>query len=291
MGRDRFAARTNAWIASATSCAPWRSHSAVDQRPLTIQRTCSRHPARHLPTRPAGENGRGRGRRRADEDPWAFPGRTLRPSLSLAGSGPAGAYPPPPAGSAVTPRRDPDRTLPPRRRGCQDSSPRGRGRRGRSRSPPSAAREPQLLPQREQRPGARLSGCRRRDLHVLSIRGGASLAPRPCPTRDAALPAPGLGWRRAVPGVVRLQFAWAATPRRSWCDRRVRGRISLGCARGHRHASRGLRADVRAVHERADRFDDRLRTVEVALGRVDQRLLTIERVVLPAPALPTERLR
>ena len=30
-------------------------------------------------------------------------------------------------------------------------------------------------------------------------------------------------------------------------------------------------------------FDERLRAVEVALGKVDQRLLTIERVVLPAP--------
>ena len=38
---------------------------------------------------------------------------------------------------------------------------------------------------------------------------------------------------------------------------------------------RGLRADVVGI-------DERLRVVEVALGRVDQRLLTIERVVLPA---------
>jgi len=38
---------------------------------------------------------------------------------------------------------------------------------------------------------------------------------------------------------------------------------------------------------RADhvRFDERLRAVEFALGQVDQRLLTIERVVLP-PASP-----
>ena len=37
---------------------------------------------------------------------------------------------------------------------------------------------------------------------------------------------------------------------------------------------RGLRADVNGI-------DERLRAVEVAFGRVDQRLLTIERVVLP----------
>ncbi len=32
------------------------------------------------------------------------------------------------------------------------------------------------------------------------------------------------------------------------------------------------------------RFDDRLRAVEVAFGKIDQRLLTIERVVLPSAA-------
>ena len=37
-----------------------------------------------------------------------------------------------------------------------------------------------------------------------------------------------------------------------------------------------LRDDVRGM-------DARLRAVEVALGKVDQRLLTIERVVLPGP--------
>ena len=35
---------------------------------------------------------------------------------------------------------------------------------------------------------------------------------------------------------------------------------------------------------RLDRLDERLRGVEVTLGRVIQRLLAIERVVLPAPA-------
>ena len=45
----------------------------------------------------------------------------------------------------------------------------------------------------------------------------------------------------------------------------------------------GVRADLRAVHERLDRLDDRLGAVEIAFGKVDQRLLTIERIVLPAP--------
>ena len=34
---------------------------------------------------------------------------------------------------------------------------------------------------------------------------------------------------------------------------------------------------------RLDGFDERLRAVEVAFGKVDQRLLSIERVVLSAP--------
>ena len=38
------------------------------------------------------------------------------------------------------------------------------------------------------------------------------------------------------------------------------------------------------IETRLDGFDERLRAVEVAFGKVDQRLLTIERVVLPAPA-------
>ena len=52
--------------------------------------------------------------------------------------------------------------------------------------------------------------------------------------------------------------------------------------RDEMHAAvEGLRDDMREDHAR---FDARLDAVEVALGRVDQRLLTIERVVLPAPA-------
>ncbi|MCY4029583.1 MAG: hypothetical protein OXH75_25120 [Acidobacteria bacterium] len=37
------------------------------------------------------------------------------------------------------------------------------------------------------------------------------------------------------------------------------------------------------IEIRPDGFDDRLRGVEIAFGKVDQRLLTLERVVLPAP--------
>ena len=44
-----------------------------------------------------------------------------------------------------------------------------------------------------------------------------------------------------------------------------------------------LRADVRDLRADHVRFDARLDAVEVAVGRVDQRLSTIERVVLSAP--------
>ena len=40
--------------------------------------------------------------------------------------------------------------------------------------------------------------------------------------------------------------------------------------------SADLRDDMR-------RLDDRLRAVEIAFGKVDQRLLTLERVLIPAP--------
>ena len=49
-----------------------------------------------------------------------------------------------------------------------------------------------------------------------------------------------------------------------------------------------LRADVtgQIADLRADmrRLDDRLRAVEIAFGKVDQRLLILERVLIPAPA-------
>ena len=37
------------------------------------------------------------------------------------------------------------------------------------------------------------------------------------------------------------------------------------------------------IETRLDGFDERLRNVEIAFGKVDQRLLTIERVALPSP--------
>ena len=40
------------------------------------------------------------------------------------------------------------------------------------------------------------------------------------------------------------------------------------------------RAEVRADMRR---LDDRLRAVEVAFGKVGQRLLTLERILIPAP--------
>ena len=43
---------------------------------------------------------------------------------------------------------------------------------------------------------------------------------------------------------------------------------------------RELRADIREDYER---FDTRLDAVAVTLAKVDQRLLTIERVILPGP--------
>ena len=42
-----------------------------------------------------------------------------------------------------------------------------------------------------------------------------------------------------------------------------------------------LRADLRDVRSSLERFGSRLDAVEIALGKLDQRLLTIERVVLP----------
>ena len=38
------------------------------------------------------------------------------------------------------------------------------------------------------------------------------------------------------------------------------------------------------LEDRLQALDDRLRAVEVAFGKVDQRLETLERTVLPAPA-------
>ena len=43
-----------------------------------------------------------------------------------------------------------------------------------------------------------------------------------------------------------------------------------------------MRADMREIRATLERFDARLDAIEVALAKLDQRLLTIERVVLPA---------
>ena len=37
------------------------------------------------------------------------------------------------------------------------------------------------------------------------------------------------------------------------------------------------------LEQRMDGFDARLRAIEVAFGKVDQRLLTLERIIIPAP--------
>lgn len=50
---------------------------------------------------------------------------------------------------------------------------------------------------------------------------------------------------------------------------------------------RDVRADLRDVRASVDSLDVRLRAVEVGFGKVDQRLLAIERVVLP-PSRPGE---
>ena len=48
-----------------------------------------------------------------------------------------------------------------------------------------------------------------------------------------------------------------------------------------------LRADMTGqianLRDDMRRLDDRLRAVEIAFGKVDQRLLTLERVLIPAP--------
>ena len=46
---------------------------------------------------------------------------------------------------------------------------------------------------------------------------------------------------------------------------------------------RDVRADMRDVRADVRRLDDRLRAVEIAFGKVDQRLLTLERILIPDP--------
>ena len=43
-----------------------------------------------------------------------------------------------------------------------------------------------------------------------------------------------------------------------------------------------VRDDMREIRATLERFDARLDAIEVALAKLDQRLLTIERIVLPA---------
>lgn len=49
----------------------------------------------------------------------------------------------------------------------------------------------------------------------------------------------------------------------------------------------GVREDLRSfrteVNTRMESFDTRLRSVEIAFGKIDQRLLTLERILLPPP--------
>ena len=63
-------------------------------------------------------------------------------------------------------------------------------------------------------------------------------------------------------------------------DVRADMRTMHAAIEGLRDDMEGLRDDMREDHAR---FDARLDALEVAFGKVDQRLLTIERVVLPAP--------
>ncbi len=68
-------------------------------------------------------------------------------------------------------------------------------------------------------------------------------------------------------------------------DRRVNARIDdLRADLTTQIASVNARID--RIETRLDGFEERLRNVEVAFGKVDQRLLTIERIILPAPEQP-----
>ena len=48
----------------------------------------------------------------------------------------------------------------------------------------------------------------------------------------------------------------------------------------------GIRSDIAEIRTDMRRMDDRLRTVEIAFAKVDQRLLILERVLLPATGAP-----
>ena len=48
----------------------------------------------------------------------------------------------------------------------------------------------------------------------------------------------------------------------------------------------GIRGDIAEIRTDIRRMDDRLRAVEIAFAKVDQRLLILERVLLPAAGAP-----
>ena len=55
--------------------------------------------------------------------------------------------------------------------------------------------------------------------------------------------------------------------------------LSVQISSGHAE----LRSDIREIRSDIRGLDDRLRAVEIAFGRVDQRLATLERLHLPTP--------
>ncbi len=51
----------------------------------------------------------------------------------------------------------------------------------------------------------------------------------------------------------------------------------------------GMHRRMDRIEVRLDRFDERLRAVEIAFGKIDQRLETLERAILPtAPPPPAD---
>ena len=73
-------------------------------------------------------------------------------------------------------------------------------------------------------------------------------------------------------------------------ERRMEDRFDAVDARFDRVDARFDRVDARfdRVDARMDGFDERLRAVEIGFGKIDQRLSTIERVLLPDAAPDAE---
>ena len=63
------------------------------------------------------------------------------------------------------------------------------------------------------------------------------------------------------------------------------GAILIGQNAGINGRLDRIDARMDRIETRLDGFDGRLRAVEVAFGKVDQRLATLERLHLPTPAL------